>query len=778
MFGHLPRSHTGIALRSLGVLGICVAGVALLGQSINPAYPWRDWLAWRLLELWAYCLYFNLACAAFGHLVVTRWLRLTGLPALERFVTSMAVGLVAFTLAMYGAGALALYRPWFAVLLPLLMLAGGAWSFVGTSRRGGNRPGSPPFAARLLTGAVLGFGLLCLLLLYLQTLTPAALNYDSRWCHLTAAADYARAGRIVPFYADYTKAVPHLASLVHTWAWLMPGLDLPLRTMLALHNEFCIVLWTLAGIGAAAAWMVERARVDGAWVAFFLFPIIFIYDSNVGGGADHFLGLFAPVLFLAGVRAGREFAPRRCALLGVLAGGAVLTKYQASFLLAPLGVLLGARWLWLLARERRLRYWRGPLVAGLVAGVVVLPHFLRNWIFYRNPLYPYAAHLFPGSRPALPDTPELLRYVYLGDPGIPRGSILARLDKAIHAIWRSSFRRPLEPGPLFVVLLALLPLQSRSRRLWLGAAAGSLALIAWGMLYPVERNAQALIPVLAAVAAALVIRAWQLGRLARVGLLALLGLQIIWSGDIWVNQSFGGIDETLWLLRQGSAGGANTRFDKYLTSERALDQKVPKDAVVLFHNTRLALGLDRPVLQDLAGHQAVIDYRKVTTPRQMCELWRSLGITHVVHEPGFWPAPSRHEDALFAALLKRFATHVFRQGEYEVFALPAELPPVEAPYRILSLGMAGYPDGVYRADAMNTYEIMPDARKHRGTPELTTTLEAASAPDVIDHVNVVLVSAHAILPTALTNALGSRFTAVVTYFNDFTVYVRPDGLSP
>jgi len=780
MIGPLLSSRSRTVLRNVAALLVCAGGVALLGQSITPNYPLSDWLTWRLLGLWACCLVFNAACFSFGHVAVTRWLRLTDLPSLERFVVSMAVGVVSFALAMYLAGSVALFRPWFAVLLPLLMLALGASSFVVYFPRGGGRRTSTPstWTSRLLTAAVLLFGLLCVFVLYLQCLPPGSLNYDSRWYHLTVSEDYAREGRIVPFLADYNKALPALTGLVHTWAWLLPGLDLPLRSMLVLHNEFCLVLWTLVGISAAAAWLLERAQVKGAWVALFLFPILFIYDSNIGGSADHVLGFFAPVLFLAGVRAGRDFAPRPCALLGMLAGGAVLTKYQAIFLLAPLGALLGARWLWLLARERRFCRWRGPLTAGIVAGVVVLPHFLRNFIFYRNPLYPHASQFFPGTSPMLPDTPVLIRHIFLGDPDIPRGSVLARLDKAVHVVWRSSLRRPFESGPLFVLLLPLLPFLSRPRRLWLGAAAGAGALLAWAMVYPIERNAQAIIPVLASVAAAIVIRAWQLGVLARAGLVALLGLQIIWGGDILVNQSFGGLDEALWFLRQGGEGHAKSRFDKHLASQRALDEKLPKDAVVLFHNTRLALGLNRRVLQDLAGHQGLIDYRTVTTPRQLCELLRSLGITHVVHEPGFWPAPSRHEDAMFASLIKRFATNVFRQGEYEVFELPATLPPVEAPYRILSLGMRGYPDGVYRADAMNAYEVMPDEVRRRGSPEVTTTIEEAAAPAIIDRVNVAFVPTQVSLPEPLAAALAGRFTLAVTYREGFAVYVRRDSSSP
>jgi hypothetical protein len=408
----------------------------------------------------------------------------------------------------------------------------------------------------------------------------------------------------------------------------------------------------------------------------------------------------------------------------------------------------------------------------------MLPHLLRNWIFYRNPIFPFADDLFPHTYPRQADTPFVMRYLRLGDSAISRGPILERLENAARIAFTRSFRRPSEAGSVFVVLLPLLVFLSRSRRLWLGAFVAVGALMTWGMSYANERYAQAIIPMLASVTAAIVVRAWQLGLFARVGLVALLGLQVVWGGDILVNQSFSGIDDALSLLRSGMKGHAKTRFDGHLASQRALDRTLPKDAVVLFHNTRLALGLNRGVLQDLPGNQGLISYRDITTPRQMCELYRNLGITHIVHEPGLWPAWTKQEEAIFAALLKRFASNPRREGEYEVFELPATLPPVEAPYRVLSLGTPGYPDGVYRVEAMGIYDPMPDNVKYYGTPAIPTTMDAAAAPEIIDHVNVVFVSTRVTLPEPLAAALRDRFAFGVAYRDGFSTYVRLDSPSP
>jgi len=187
------------------------------------------------------------------------------------------------------AGALALYNRLFAVALPPVFLAIGGrdgfcmavrlWRHLGSSRRGS------------LPTAVAGFGILCVGLIYLGLLSPDSVNYDATWYHLRIAQDYARWGRIRPFF-DYNAIVPHLASILHTWGYLVPGLDGAPRWMMALHMEFALFLWTLVGVAAGIQRLTDDFTLRASWGSFFLFPIIFVYDSNIGGSADHVLAFF------------------------------------------------------------------------------------------------------------------------------------------------------------------------------------------------------------------------------------------------------------------------------------------------------------------------------------------------------------------------------------------------------------------------------------------------------------------------------------------------------
>jgi hypothetical protein len=777
--------------RSIAVAVVCLIGLDIYVASMDSNYPIKDWLFWQLLVLWGWCALLHVACLASGHLILSRWLKVRDRPFLETMIISVAVGLVAFTMAMFLAGALALYQTWFALALPIVMIVTGGPSLLPLLRdsRTGRKTTATasPWTDLAVKAAMVG-GVILLGLVYLQCMTPAALNYDSRWYHLAIAQDYAREGRIVPFPADYNKSFPHLASIVHTWGWLLPGLNEPLRWMLALHNEYCLLLWALAGVSATAAWLVERVRVKGAWVAFFLFPIIFDYDSNLGGGADHFVGFFAAPVFLAAVRAARDLSPRHCALVGVLTAGAVLSKYQAIYLVVPVAILMVWRWLWLsiasarnaemmdrLAQLWRARFWRGPLALLAVGALLTAPHFLKNWIFYRNPLYPFMTAMFSGSQPRQPDSPMLVTYLLTGDSTVPRGPLLKLLARAVRLAITFSFHYKITIfGSLFTLLVpAILFLRGR-RRLGIGVLFSMIGLVTWAFTYPVERYVQCIFPILAGVTAAIIVRAWELGIFARIGLVALIGFQIVVGGDIPYYAGQGRMDDALNLLRSGHDGRAKTRFDHYFRPQLAIGRRLPSNAVVLFHNTRLSLGVNRTVLQDLPGYQGLIDYRSVRTSRELCQMYRSHGITHIVHERSVWPALSKQEEVVFAGFLARFAPNTFSEGEYEVIELPSELPPQEPPYRALLLGLGQYDNGVYPVDALGLYEPLPSRFKQRPVPERSVTSESAGLPEVIEHVNAVLIEDTVTPSPDLQLALQDKFVKVLSFSNRFTVWSRRD----
>ena len=681
------------------------------------ARPFETWLLADLAVIFGWQLAFALGCGSFGWLLVTRGLRLTALPGLEALAYALALGFLAFGVAMYAGGYLGLYGPAFAVGLPLVLTAAGAPAAWPAARAWWRERARTPAPFSLLALGATLFGGLALGVLYLGLLSPAAVNYDAAWNHLVIAQDYAREGRIVPFPADWVKNVPHLGSVVNTWAFLVPGLPEPaLRWMMALHLEWTALLFTLTGVAAGVRFMAERGT-RGAWASLFLFPGIFVYDGNLGASADHFAALFAVPVFLATARWLASLATPYAVLAGAFAGGALLTKLHAVYLLAPLAALAAVRVAG--ARRRALP----AAVAGVAAALVVLAlHFIRSVVFYGNPLYPLAQGSLP-SHPTLPDAQLQMDHLFADWHYHAPSDLLERLRTAFELSFIFSF----DPhywfahdlptfGSLFTLLLPLLLVLGRVPRLWLGAGVGFGAVFAWAFTYWLDRNLQTFLPLLAATTGALLVRGFELGALARLGLSLLVGLQLVWGAD----HAFSGRDRigsALELIASGADGVGRARYDSFLREYVALGRALPEDAVLLLHTHHLMLGIDRPVLLDWAGFQGLIDYRPLRTAREVHDKLRSVGVTHLAWLPDGPPAPTKQADVLFAALVAGREAESRSFGALRLLPL-AEPPPVHEPLSVLVFGVHGYANGLYPIDGLGTLETLPPELLRYAAPEL------------------------------------------------------------
>jgi hypothetical protein len=774
----------GVAL----VIGL--AGTGLYLGVLNRVYPVDTWLFWSMAKVWGWVLSFSLACLCMGQLILERVLRLE-LDPLESALQSMAVGVVAFVMSMYLGGALGLFGPVFAVLLPLAFTAAGARSFLRLlARLAAERAAAKatgPFGA-LVSAAGVG----CVAMVYLQLLTPDSLNYDSTWSHLVIAQDYARNGRIVPFPGNYNMGVPHLASIIHTWGWTVPGLGHPaLRWMMALHNEFGLFVWTLVGVQAGVRRLTGEPGARAVWAGFFLFPIIFVYDNNLGGAADHIAAFFAVPILLAALGLWETFTPKRAALLAISAAGGLLTKYQMAYLFVPLALLLGVRWALLAFRSRRGKPlsgdaalgWRelklSPLALCAVGALLVAPHFVKNLIFYNNPVYPLATELFTGSWPTVPGGAKLIRYIFTDDNWRPKGTTLERLWHAAKLFFRFSFephysftRNVPAMGSLFTLLLPLLLVLTRARRIWFAAALASGAIFIWAYTYNVDRNLQIFLPLMACVAVALILRAWRLGWLARAGLVPLVLLQVVWGSDALFYSGHDRLESAVNLIRAGFEGNAKGRFDGYRATFLALKAAIPERARVLLHASHVSLGIDREIIQDWAGFQGFISYDDLETPRELYDYYLARGITHILFEPGARGAPSKQEEILFHGLVTSYAEKVGDYGHFRLLRMPEKPPPTEAPYRVVMLGMAPYGDGLYPIDALSTHEGLPGSMRQYASPSEPLPATRDERTQLLSRADAIIVSSSTQLDSPGKALLKRRFTSVARYNGYFTVYVR------
>jgi hypothetical protein len=770
---------------------VCLAATLIYARVLDQVYAVEQWLFWPLAKLWGWVALFNAACFGFGQLVLARWLRVRELPPLEEAVFGMAVGVVAFTIAMYAGGALALYHEPFALALPLAMLAAGARDGWRAARRLLHELARPVARAPLAV-LVSAAGVLCLGVLYLQVMTPDSLNYDATWGHLTVAQDYARAGKIIAFPADYNKNVPQLASLIHTWGWLLPGMTDPLRWMLVLHQEYALFLWTLAGVAAGVRFLIEDPELRGGWVAFFLFPIIFVYDNNMGGAADHVAGFFSVPILLAALRLRGDFAPGTAALLGVVCAGEALTKYQAMYMIVPAFGVVGLRWLRLLAGHRSARLapasgprvplrtlMRAPLVAGGVFALLFAPLLVRGYVFYHNPFYPLLRSVFAST----PDAPNSAYYFdnFASDPNYwVRGAAWQKALNALRLLFVFSFQPHYSftnnvPafGSLFTLLMPAALLVPRRARLVPALAIAAGAVLAWGYVYFVDRNLQTFMPVLVCVTGAIVVQLWRMGGLVQLALAPLLALQIVWGGDALFYSGRDRIRSSIELIASGFDKKAATRFDRYRGVYLALRHALPKDARVLLHTFHASLGIDRDVMLDWANYQGLITYAGIHTPRELYDYYRSLGVTHMLYEqPMMSFAPSKQEEVVWNAFITGYTQSMGQFGPYRLVQMPAEPPPHEAPYRVAALGLWGYADGVYPIARMGTVEYLDGKLLKFAKPEVPMPADDAARAELVRHADAVLVAPRLDLGAAVADTLHQHFRRVLQFQDRYALYLR------
>ncbi len=671
-----------------------MSGVAVFLAVVHRHYPIQNWLFWVYAALWAATLLWATSCVSIGHLVVGRALGLR-LPLREHLLMSFATGVLVFGLGIFVLGLAGALSGWSFCFWPTILLTLGGPSlfkhlrvrFVRFLRLKGRVPGR---GFSMLDRAVAVFGLVGIAILYLQIMTPANLAYDARWYHLGLAEGYAVTGTIARFDEGwFLGTLPQLATWLYTWAFTAPRANLFFDIELAAHVEMVLFLATLAGIPPLFRWLTGGRGGRGSWAAIFLFPGIFVYDSNLNASADHVLAFWAAPLVLSIRRVFQlprrsPAMPPRAVLLGIIAAGALSTKYQVMYL------LVGSAWLVAVQAAMSLRYGADerPLtlrrqagagaIAVLTAGVLSAPHWLKNWIWYRNPVYPFLHGVFGG----IPWTPEADVAKFLDAGWRPEGSVLDRIGQTLRSAVTFSF----EPhdhlpfhgntpvfGSLFVLLLPPLLFVRGAARTWCLAVASMLGILIWFWSYHQDRYLQSLLPWMAAVTAAAITLLWRVrARVVRVALVAIVAAQIVWGGDLPALPTHGmagssPIMVTFELLSTGYRNQLEQRFDPW-TPLPDLAAALPPRAVVLLHEDHLRLGLARKVISDSHGRQGGIGYRDLVSASAVYERLHALGITHVAAAAGPHGSYPLSDDLVFFDFLRGLRM-VGDGGGYRAFEL-------------------------------------------------------------------------------------------------------------
>lgn len=758
--------------RGAAITVAAVAAMAIFLVVVDEHYPVEHWLVWRYLLAWLWVAGFGLSCAGFGTRLSAPLLDEAPPGLRERLVLELAVGVVAFFALLFIGGLAGVFGP----VLSVVVMAGGIgvglpvfrhrvrrvyWhGRAAVERHGRSRPWWHGVA---LAGAGVGLGLI-----YFSILSPNNAAFDARFYHLAIAEQYAVTGAIrPPSEVWWPAALPQLASILYGWVFTLPGLGMFNRIVYAAHLELFLFLATLAGLGALARRLVPGTRAPLAWASLLLFPGIFLYDSALSLAADHVTAFFAVPIFLALLRIWRRPTWRSGALFGIVAAGALLTKYQAIYLLVGPALALLVRSLVRGVRslrgDRRVEATASGTLAALGAAtgvglVVTAPHWLKNWVFYGNPLFPNLLTRFDLSR-----YPEGTAHVYdvwrhwQTSGWVPKGGALDKARETAEVLFTFSFvPHDWEPfhgdhpvfGSLFTLSLLIVPFLQGTRRLWGLMGACYVGVAVWFLTLHQDRYLQILLPWMAVVVAATVALAWREGRLARVAVAALVILQVIWGGDVYfipahmvTHQT--PVVTTSELLVAGYRGEYRKRFVlSGLLYELGRHPELPPDARVLLHEQQERFGTWRQVVSDIPGYQFGLRYELEASAAGVYDRLRALGVTHVLVPPRL----SHGNDALGADL--RFFDFIHNDtvvafnvdDDYAVHVIPDLRPPSEPASRVAYLGCeAIYERGLHALERMDVREFqLEEVTEPRSA---LVSLQGSSVDAVVAEASFVVTSA-------------------------------------
>jgi len=696
-------------------LGVVVAGALLFAFAVNRHQPIGDWLFFRYLRATVLAGLFSATCLVAGHGVVVRVLRRT-LPLEEHLAIAFALGVLVFFLASLSFGLLGLYGLPFFFLCPCLLIALGARDFLRTFGRLRRHTARVDLRLSLdpLRGAILAFGCVSILQLWFTVLTPQNASYDARWRHLPIAEHYVAQGGISAFGEGWVPgAQPELGSLLYSWAFSMPGSIFD-RVETAAHMELAIFLATLVGV-AAIVRRVLRKRAPLSWVALFLFPGIFCYDAGLVLGVDHIAAVFAAPIFLLCLRYVQAPSKPCALLLGAVVAGALNTKYTAVILLPlPLAIVV-ARATLHRAKAKEPSAWIPAAWAAASVVVLTAPHWLKNMIYYGDPLFPALRRWLPSHLWSLAAEAPYESDFLLFRPRVTVSSIVEMAKTLVtfsfvpHDFPQYHGDLPVF-GSLFTLTTPLLLLLGRRPRLYWLFGGVYLGIAAWFWIHELDRYLQVLVPWMAAATAVVLIVVWRQGGALRWAISLLVGLQIVWGGDIFFMPTHRAAGSAIPkivvdLLGRGDPKHSADRLTSYEDWE-PMGRALPTGAKVLVHEEEIHLGLSAASVSDYPGNQGVFYWGEPgsSSPAEVWNLLRAHGVTHVV-----WASKLDHAVDTVAGGLVFFdfaAHHTKVIGTYRGFALaalldtpPPNTPPGEVAYYPCDAGPPFVP-GLYPLEAM------------------------------------------------------------------------------
>ena len=665
-----PFSKLAEGARMVLVPLLVAAGIGFFGWYVNKYYPIKHWLFWRYAGYWLLCAFFAVASISAGHATIHKVLR-RSLPLLEHVSAAFAIGVFEVFLAMNVLGHLQLFKGWVFFALPLGLLAASVRSSYPFARRALRhlrwaRRTSLRVAKPWWWWPVVLYGLFGCFLVYFAIMTPDNVQFDSRWKHLALAEEFSVYGGLRRFPEGWTVATyPHLPSFLYGWAFLLPGVRLFDRVELACHLEFFLFLATIASIPAVVRLLVPRSRAHLSWVARFLFPGVFLYDSSLSAGADHIGAFFALPAFALLIRFYRDLEWRYAFLMAFPLAGVALSKYTATTMVVPIFALtVGVRAAWGLlsylrkkgAPALRANFLRGPAVAlGAILALTAV-HWVKNWIWYGDPAYPALYKTLP-LRPWTEDSADMFEWGYkdfqFWRPTRDWDGVVKTLEALFtFSFWPNDYPRYHGKvptfGSVFTLLLVVLPFLRNKSRIVALVVATHVSLFIWYWTHHQDRYLQVIVPWMTCATVAILLKLrerapdargfslWS-SRATRFLAGALCTLQAVWGADIWTYPTHAMAQSPHKRVIDMIAKGTHkkdyeSRFAVF-GPWSGVAKGLPPGARAVLHDNHVHLGINTSTINDWMGWQYGLSYVRIGSPSKMwATLKGEMGATHLVWE--------------------------------------------------------------------------------------------------------------------------------------------------
>jgi hypothetical protein len=312
-----------------------------------------------------------LVATALGRLS-RRWLDYSA--PLEEIVFSAALGLGALSLLTFGLGLVGLFYRWLFWLLLLVLAAilhPQIRAIVSQLREGPILP----TGTRLNRTLALYLGFI-LTLTFFQCLTPPT-AWDSQVYHLTGPKLYLQARRLLVDIDIPYLGFPSLLEMLFTAGLLLKG------EIVAKLIHYAYGLLTLLALFAFAKRYFNRKV---AWLSTaILYSVPSLVLISTWAYVDLGLVFYEFTAFLALMRWLETRNKRWLALTAILCGLAMSVKYTGVILPITLALIIALK----VRQEGMKETAQALLLFGLLAIVVALPWYLKNFFSTGNPFYPF-----------------------------------------------------------------------------------------------------------------------------------------------------------------------------------------------------------------------------------------------------------------------------------------------------------------------------------------------------------------------------------------------------